>query len=298
MQRRHFIHNGSLFAAMALCSHQSLASLFRDPSWKIRMLTDNVGIFSEKGGTILFMLSKDGIIVVDSQFPDTAPHLIAALKEKTDQPFRLLINTHHHGDHSSGNIAFKGLVQHVLAHHNSKANQERVAREKETETQQLYPDQTFGTTWCEKFGKEEVCLHYYGEGHTNGDALVHFKKANIVHMGDLVFNRRHPFVDRSSGASINNWISVLDKAYNNFDKNTQYVCGHAAAGYNVVVGRDDIRLFSEYLGNVLRFTEKEIRSGKTKEEVIKATAIPGSPEWNGDGIERPLAAAFDELTVK
>ena len=153
MQRRIFLKNSSLvLAAIAVFSNKTIAQLIADPAWKITMLTDDIGIFTEKGGTILFYLSKDGIVVVDSQFPDTAPHLIDELKKRNQQPFRLLINTHHHGDHSSGNIAFKGLVQHVLAHENSKANQERVAKEKKNEDQQLYPDQTFGTVWCEKIG--------------------------------------------------------------------------------------------------------------------------------------------------
>ena len=84
------------------------------------MLTENIGIFSEKGGTIFFHLSKEGIVVVDTQFPDTALHLIDELKKKTEKPFKLIVNTHHHGDHSSGNIAFKDLVTTVVAHQNLK----------------------------------------------------------------------------------------------------------------------------------------------------------------------------------
>ncbi|MES2850350.1 MAG: MBL fold metallo-hydrolase [Bacteroidota bacterium] len=299
MQRRNFIRNSSLIlASLALFSNKTIAQLLADPSWKITMLTDDIGIFTEKGGTILFMLSKEGIVVIDSQFPDTAPHLIDELKKKTVQPFRLLINTHHHGDHSSGNIAFKGLVTHVLAHANSKASQERVAKEKKNEEQQLYPDQTYTDTWCEKIGKEEICLHYFGAGHTNGDSIIHFKNANIVHLGDLMFNRRHPYVDKSSGASISNWIVLLDKTHNTFDEKTKFVCGHAAEGYDIVVTKDDLKLFGNYLGKVLDFVDTEIKAGKTKEEIIKATAIPGETEWKGGGIERPLGAAYDELTLK
>jgi cyclase len=299
MQRRTFLRNSSsILTALTLFSNKTFAQFIADPAWKITMLTDDIGIFTEKGGTILFFISKEGIVVVDAQFPDTAPHLIDELKKKSEQPFKLLINTHHHGDHSSGNIAFKGLVERVLAHENSKANQERVAKEKKNEDQQLYPDNVFGSTWCEKLGGEEICLHYFGAGHTNGDALVQFKKANIVHMGDLMFNRRHPFVDKSAGASISNWIVVLDKAYDKFDKKTKFVCGHAAEGYDVIAGRDDLKLFGDYLGKVLQFTDGEIKAGKTKEEILKATSIPGVTEWKGDGLERPLGAAYQELTSK
>ena len=297
MQRRSFLRNSGLtLASLAFLNNRTLARLMEDPAWKINMLTKEIGVFTEKGGTILFMLSKDGIVVVDSQFPEQSQHLIDELKKQSQQPFRLLVNTHHHGDHSGGNIAFKGLAAHVLAHENSKINQERVAKEKKNEATQLFPDQTYTTTWCEKIGNEELCLHYFGAGHTNGDSFVHFKKANIVHVGDLVFNRRHPFVDRSAGANISSWIKVLDTATSTFNKKTKFVCGHAAAGYDVIATRDEVKLFGAYLTKTLAFVAAEIKAGKTKEEIIKTTAIPGAPEWKGDGIDRPLGAAFDELT--
>jgi cyclase len=299
MQRKTFIRNTSLtLASLAFLSNKTIAQLLSDPTWKINMLTKEIGAFTEKGGTILFMLSKEGIVVVDSQFPEQSQHLIDELKNRSEQPFHLLINTHHHGDHTAGNISFKGLVPHVVAHENSKINQERVAKEKKNEDKQLYPDLVFSNDWCKKIGTEEICLHYFGAGHTNGDSFVHFKKANIVHVGDLVFNRRHPFVDRSAGANISNWIKVLDKAIATFNNKTTFVCGHAAEGYAIIITPEEVKLFGDYLGKTLQFVEGEITAGKTKEEILKATAIPGAPEWKGDGIERPLGAAFDELSNK
>jgi glyoxylase-like metal-dependent hydrolase (beta-lactamase superfamily II) len=299
MQRRTFLRNSSLtLTGLAFLSNQTLAQFLADPAWKIKMLNDTMGVFTEKGGTILFMIGKEGLIVVDSQFPEQSQHLIDELKKRSKQPFQLLINTHHHGDHTAGNISFKGLVSHVLAHENSKSNQERVAKEKKNEDQQLYPDQTYTTTWCQPAGKEEICLHYFGAAHTNGDSFVQFKKANIVHTGDLVFNRRHPFVDRSAGANIASWIQVLDKADKTFNNKTTFVCGHAADGYDIIVTKDDIKAFRDYLGKVLLFVGEQVKAGKTKEEILKATEIPGAPEWKGDGIERPLTAAYEELTAK
>ncbi|MGE5108116.1 MAG: MBL fold metallo-hydrolase [Sphingobacteriales bacterium] len=298
MQRRQFIQSTALtLGALTIAQQKIVAAFFENP-WKIKMLTDNIGIFNEKGGTIAFLLAKNSIAVVDAQFPDTAPHLIDELKKKSDKPFEVLINTHHHFDHTGGNIAFKGLVAHVLAHTNSKANQERVAKEKKNEDQQLYPDQLFGDTWCQKVGKEKICLHYFGPGHTNGDALVHFQHANIVHMGDLVFNRRHPFIDKSAGASIKNWIDLLDKATNKFSKTTTYIFGHSGTGYDITGTADDLKAFGDYLCKVLQFVEGEIKSGKTKEEILKATIIPGAPDWKGDGIDRSINAAYEELTSK
>ncbi|HQW91488.1 MAG TPA: MBL fold metallo-hydrolase [Ferruginibacter sp.] len=299
MQRRSFLRNSGLtLAALALLNKESLAAFLNDPAWKIKMLTDDIGIFTEKGGTIAFYLSREGAVVVDSQFPDSVQHLIDELKKKSEKPFRLLINTHHHGDHSGGNIVFKDLVPHVLAHANSKINQQQSAIKQKTEDKQLYPDQTYTDTWCEKIGKEKICLHHFGAGHTNGDSFIHFTRANIVHVGDLVFNRRHPYVDKSAGADIASWIKVLDKAVKTFSKKTTFICGHAGQGFDVLLKADDLKAFGEYLGNVLKFTEAGIKAGKTKEEILKATEIPGSPEWKGSGIDRPLGAAYTELTVK
>jgi len=299
MQRRSFIKNTAFtLGALALFNQQTLANLLAEPTWKIQMLTDDIGMFTERGGTILFMVTKKGVVVVDSQFPDTAQHLIEEIKKKTTKPFRLLINTHHHGDHSGGNIAFKGMVQQVVAHANSKINQEAAAIKQKTEAKQLYPDETFTDSWSKKVGKEKIRLHYFGAGHTNGDCFVHFEHSNIVHTGDLVFNRRHPFVDKTAGANISNWIQVLDTATQKFDNNTIYISGHAATGYENILKKDEVLLFRDYLGNLLTFTGAALKAGKTKEEILKATEIPGSPGWKGDGISRPLTAAIEELTGK
>jgi len=286
MNRRNFIQNSAVaFGALTLAQQNLLAGLFD-------------GIFTERGGTIAFLLSKKGMVVVDAQFPDQSKHLIDELKKRSYKPFDLLINTHHHGDHTSGNISFKGIVPHVLAHANSLTNQKNVAIANKTEDKQLYPDQTYTDTWTQKIAKEKINLSYHGAGHTNGDSFVHFQHANIVHCGDLVFNRRHPFVDRSAGANIKSWIDVLDKGVNKFDSNTIYVFGHAATGHEVTGKADDLKKFGDYLGKVLQFTEGEIKAGKTKEEIMKSTSIPGADEWKGDGIERPLQAAYEELAMK
>ncbi len=298
MLRRSFLQNSALaFGALTLAQQKLLTAFFEDP-WKITMLRNDVGIFTEKGGTIAFLLSKKGIVVVDSQFPEQSKHLIDELKKKSEKPFKLLINTHHHGDHTAGNISYIGIAEHVLAHENSKKNQETAAKIQKTEDKQLYPDQTYTDTWCQKFGKENICLSWHGAAHTNGDSFVHFEHANIVHCGDLVFNRRHPFVDRGAGANIKSWMEVLEKGVNKFDKSTIYVFGHSATGYEITGKADDLKKFSDYLGMVLKFVEGEIKAGKTKDEILKAAEIPGAGEWKGDGINRPLMAAYEELTAK
>lgn len=300
MQRRKFIRQvGLSAAAISFLNHPLFSALLHQgQAWKINMLTDTVGVFSEKGGTILFLLTKKGVVVIDSQFADAAAHLIDEIKKKTDQPFRYLINTHHHGDHTSGNIAFKGLVKHVVAHENSYANQKAVAIKSKTEDKQLYPDWTFGDDgWSKKLGAEEIQTYYFGAGHTNGDSIIHLQNSNIVHMGDLVFNRRYPYIDKSAGASIKNWIKVLHRTDQTFTAETRFVFGHSGDGYDITGTKADIMAFKDYLEKLLEFGKKEIlQSGKTKVEFLKNTTIPGVTEWKGDGIERSLNAVWEELT--
>jgi len=304
MNRRSFIHSTALtFGALTLARQKIFSTLFTKPNGTVappylfHMMTDKIGVFTERGGTIGFLIDKKGIAVVDSQFPDTAPHVVSELQKKGDT-IRYLLNTHHHGDHTGGNIAFKGLVNHVVAHRNSKKNQERVAIANKTLDKQLLPDKTFSDTWAKNMGDERIAMHYFGPAHTNGDSIIHFENTNIAHMGDLLFNRRHPFVDRSAGANISNWISVLHDALRMFDRHTTYIYGHAADGHNIVGNADDLKKFGDYLEAVLKYTESEIKAGKTKEAFLTTTSFPGQGEWKGDGIVRPLGAAWDELMAK
>ena len=305
MNRRLFLQNTALtFGALTLARQNVFSALFTKPNgaapppWMFHMMTDKIGVFTESGGTIGFMIDKKGIVVVDSQFANTAPHAIAELQKKSEASIKYLLNTHHHGDHTGGNIAFKGLANHVVAHENSKKNQKRVAISQKNLDKQLLPDKTFADIWHRYVGEESIKMHYFGPAHTDGDSFIHFENTNIVHTGDLVFNRRHPFVDRSSGASIKHWIKVLHRAIKFFDAKTTYIFGHAADGYNVVGNADDLNKFADYLDAVLKFTEGEIRAGKLKEGFLKTTSFPGQGEWKGDGIVRPLTAAWDELTAK
>ena len=297
MNRRNFIQKSALtIGAFSLLPNGLWAKSVTDTPYKIKEVRGGVSVFSEKGGTIAYLNSPKGMVVVDSQFPEQSQHLIDELKKQSTIPFKLLINTHHHGDHSAGNITFKGLVEHVVAHQNSLLNQKTVTQKQKTEEKQLYPDVTFSDTWRQKVGKERIKAYYFGAAHTNGDAIIHFERANVAHMGDLIFNRRYPFVDRAAGANINSWIKVLDKTLNTFDNETIFVFGHAFDPEKITGNKEDIKAFKDYLEKLLVFTDSQIKSGKSKEEVMKATAIPGVTEWKGDGISRGLQSAYEELT--
>jgi cyclase len=299
MHRRSFIRNTGLLSASALLLQKNaLANMLNTFDYNIKMLRNDVGIFTERGGTIGFLLSKDGIVVIDAQFPDTAQHLIDDLKKRSTNPFRYLLNTHHHGDHTSGNIAFKGVVEHVVAHENSLVNQKNVAEKGNILDKQLLPDMTFKDDWKLKIGDETIKADYYGAGHTNGDAVYHFEKANIFHAGDLMFNKRHPYVDRTAGANMTQWIKDLDKVTKKANKDSIIIFGHSLNPGEETGTLEDVKKFQDYLGKVLTFAEQEIKKGVPKEEFVKNTSIPGVTEWTGQGIERPLTAAYEELTLK
>lgn len=299
MHRRSFLRQGSLVAgASLLFQKQAIASFFQQPAWKINMLRNNVGVFTERGGTIAFLLDHKGIVVVDAQFPDQSQHLITELKNRSDKPFRYLINTHHHRDHTEGNISFKGLTEHVVGHENCLTNMKTVAEKANIVDKQLFPDITFSSDWKKKVGKEKIKAWYFGAGHTNGDAIIHFQHANIAHMGDLMFNRRHPVIDRSAGANIRHWSEVLEKTLNTFDNETLFVFGHAADPEKITGNKEDLKAFKNYLEKLVSFAEAEFKAGKTKDEFIKNTSIPGETEWKGDGIARALTAAYEEVSAK
>ncbi len=263
--------------------------------YKLKDLRGGVGVFTERGGTIAYLLTPKGLAVVDSQFPEQSNHMIGELKKLSEKPVQLLINTHHHGDHSGGNIAFKGIAEHVVAHSNSLKNQKVAAEKAKTEDKQLYPDITFTDTWKQKVGKETIKAHYFGPEHTNGDSIIHFEQANVAHMGDLLFNRRYPFVDRAAGASVKNWITVLDKTLSTFDNQTLFVFGHAFDPEKITGNKEDIKVFQDYLSKLWNFVEGEVKAGKTKEEVLKTTAIPGVTQMQGDGIQRSIQATYEEI---
>jgi len=302
LNRRNFLHYSSALTAATLLPGTRWFMSLMNAAGEMTLLRKNVGIYTERGGTMGWYIDEkeNAIVVVDSQFPEQAANCITLIREKLDRPIDYLINTHHHGDHSGGNIAFQEIAQKVLAHANSKANQERVAKERGLEDSQLYPDETYVDSWSKKIGGETVTLHYHGPAHTDGDSLIHFENANVVHMGDLLFNRRFPFIDRSAGASIENWIKLLAKARETFDRDTLFIFGHCREGLQVTGSLDDLKAKQQFFESLLTYVSRAIKNGATRQGLLEGApqTIPGAPEWQGGGIERPLGAAYDELTNK
>ncbi len=293
MHRRTFVQTSSL--VLPLTTLPSWMTRWMPNNYEMKLIRRNVGIFKEKGGTVGWLIQPGNIVVVDSQFREQAGHLIEEIRKREEAPIRYLINTHHHGDHTSGNIAFQNIARNVLAHENSRINQIASAKKNNTEAEQLYPDMIFTDRWQEKCGDETIDIQYWGPAHTNGDSIIHFQQANVVHCGDLVFNRRFPYIDKGFEARIDNWIQILQRLQTNFDNDTIFIFGHAAEGYEVTGGKEDLAAFADYLTALLEQVSSEMKAGRSKEQIMTIKSITGAPQWKGDGIERSLSAALEEL---
>ena len=305
LSRRRFLESatfGALLAGAARASGRTTQQApAAPPPTVFTALRRDVGIFTGRGGTIGWLITPDAVVIVDAQFPDTAKTCLDGVASRSGHAIDLLINTHHHRDHTAGNIVFEPQVAHILAQEHVPALQKTAAEQRKTLDDQAYADQTFETTWEQEFGNERVRLQYYGPGHTSGDAVVTFVRANVVHMGDLMFRGMHPFVDRPAGASIRNWITALEQVQRAHAKDTIYIFGHAMEGLGVSGTSAELLAMRDYFTAIVDHVQRGVAAGKSRDEVVALAALPHfetyssmSPEALGD----VLGVAFDELTSK
>jgi cyclase len=262
-----------------------------------RVLRRNVGIFSQRGGTIGWLVNAEGIAVVDSQFPDSARAFLDGLEGRGGRRLDVLVNTHHHGDHTGGNAIFREETHRIVAHARARELHAETAR---PEGDVGLADETFQDAWTLEVGDERIHARHYGAAHTGGDCTVHFERADVVHMGDLVFNRAYPFIDRVGGASVQGWVDLIDTAVAEHGADTVFVFGHARPGFGVTGSREDVRVQGDFLGALLELAEAAAQAGRSREEVLATESIPGFPEHQALN-ERlnagaALAVAFDEVT--
>ncbi len=320
MNRRDFLVRSSLLASAGLLARSSLLAQVAAPAppkpaapvTEFRPLRRGVGLFTGRGGTIGWLSTKDALAVVDTQFPDTAALCLAGLPGRDTRMIDVVINTHHHGDHTGGNGVFKPAARTIVAQANvpglmvaaaeraAKADRPGVSGPTTLDlAQQTYPDTTFSDVWRRDFGDEIVTAQYYGPAHTRGDVIVHFEKANVVHLGDLVFNRLYPVIDRPGGGSIRGWITRLEEAVKTYPADAIYICGHGSKAFGVTAVRDDLLVMRDYLSGLLAHVQREMAAGKSKAEIATLENLPGFDAFH---VPRPnrlgsnLSVAFDELT--
>ena len=301
MDRRSFLASSAIVGAGAFLPLNIFASLRRE--FTFQEIRRNVGYFSEKGGTIGWLANDDALIAVDSQYPDTAANCIAELRKKTSRPMDMLINTHHHGDHTGGNPAFKEYAQKIVAHENVPRLQLAAAERngQEAVDAQVTADTTYSNTWNETVGDEKVSLFYHGPGHTSGDSVVYFEKANVAHMGDLVFNRAYPYIDPGAGASMQNWITILMTTADQLPADTTYIFGHGNPKFGVTGTKEDVLRLGAFLEATIEYVQKGIQAGKSKEEIASLKVMPGFEEFDNPdwflALDFELNTAYDELTA-
>jgi len=297
LTRRDFVQRTLLGAVGAAFARPS-ALWARPTRQDFTILRRNVGIFVARGGTMGWLVNPSGIIVVDSQFPDTAEGFLAGLRERSALPIDVLLNTHHHPDHTGGNSVLRGSAARITAHVRSLENQRASARQRGVEADQAYPDTTFTDSWATEVGDERIRMKYYGPAHTGGDAAVFFERANVVHLGDLLNNRGYPNVDAGAGASVKGWIQVLESIASEHDSDTLYVFGHSEAGYPVTGSRDDLHYQRDYFAAVLASAEGSVRAGRSREEATGLESLPGFTHFGGTlpRLALALGLAYDEVT--
>jgi len=261
----------------------------------------NVGIFSGRGGTIGYLVTPDGAIAVDAQFPDTATACVEGLRQKSARGIQLLINTHYHGDHVGGNSAFRPVVKSIVQQERCAKLHKEFATKNNTVDQQAFADITFGESWSQTIGDEKVWARYFGPGHTGGDAVIFFEKANVLHMGDLMFNRLHPRVDRPSGASIRSWMTILENAAKSH-KDAIFIFGHGKAGAPVTGGPQELLHLRDYFTAVLDHVQKGLKAGQPQEQIVGIEALPKFEDFASSGqvltLKGTLTAAYEELSSK
>jgi glyoxylase-like metal-dependent hydrolase (beta-lactamase superfamily II) len=308
IDRRRFIKSSSLaLAATALDWRSLLAQGIRGAQAQqpdvLVLVRGTIGTFTGQGGTIGWHIDKKSVVVVDSQYPASAKICLDAVNARTtSRPLDYLVNTHHHADHTGGNPTFRPAAKKILAQVNVPRLQVEAARAAQAaqpgqpqQPEQVVADTTFEKTWSASVGDEKMSLKYYGPAHTGGDSVVTFEKANVAHVGDLVFNRRHPYIDRPGGASIANWMKVLDGTVADHDNGTIYIFGHAGPNFPVTGGKADLLYMRDYCSALLDFVRGEMKAGKPKEVIIKITdLLKGFPD-HGPLVERVLTAAYEEL---
>jgi glyoxylase-like metal-dependent hydrolase (beta-lactamase superfamily II) len=270
------------------------------PITEFKPLRRNVGIFTGRGGTIGWLASSSSLMVIDTQFPDTAAACLAGLPGRDRRTLDVVLNTHHHFDHTSGNPVFKPAARTIVAQANVPKLQFAAAEKAGNLDTQVFADTTFADVWRHEAGDEVVMAQYFGPAHTNGDSVMIFEKANVVHMGDLVFNRLYPYVDRPGGASVRGWVKRLEEIHGSFPADAIYIFGHGNSRFGVTGTRDDLLVMRDLLSALLERVEKGLAAGQTKDQITALENLPGFPDFHVPAPNRLtdiLGTVYAELTA-
>lgn len=210
----------------------ALVLLVAAPAWaqanraevevKATQVAGNVYMLTGMGGNIGVYVGDDGVVMIDAQYQGLADKITAAIAAVTEQPIKTLVNTHFHGDHTGGNAPFARNGVMVVAHENVRT---RLAANDKFDRDGL-PKVTFSDGLEVKAGSQSVRLQHYPNGHTDGDVVVWFPQANVIHAGDLFFVDRFPFIDLNAGGNVQGFIDNVRAVIAELDTQTQIIPGH------------------------------------------------------------------------
>jgi glyoxylase-like metal-dependent hydrolase (beta-lactamase superfamily II) len=241
----------------------------------------NVYMLQGRGGNIGVSVGPDGALLVDDQFAPLADKIRAALAGMVEGEIDLkfVLNTHWHGDHTGGNIAF-GPEAPIIAHANVRerlaTRQERALGVIEPSPPKALPVITFGDSVSIHFNGEEIRAIHLPHGHTDGDAVVYFSGSNVVHMGDDFFSGRFPFVDLSSGGSVQGLVVAVRGVLERLPPDVKIIPGHGPLS-----GREDLEAYLEMVEESLALVSVGIEAGKSLKE-LQAAGMPDQwADWGG-----------------
>jgi glyoxylase-like metal-dependent hydrolase (beta-lactamase superfamily II) len=257
---------------------------------KATPVAKTVYLLEGAGGNIGVSAGPDGVLIVDDQFAPLAPKIEAALKQLSPGKLKFVLNTHWHGDHVGGNAHF-GKDAPVIAHTNVR---KRLANQAETAKEAL-PVITFDDSLALHFNGDEIRVLHLPPGHTDGDSVIHFTGANVVHMGDLFFNGQFPFVDLGSGGDVAGYTKDVGEVLKKVPADAKIIPGH---GPLATVA--DLKRFHAMLVETTGLVQQAIATGKTLEQ-IKAAGVPEPWQAWGTGFistSRWLETCYNSLKPK
>ncbi|MFN7979452.1 MAG: MBL fold metallo-hydrolase [Vicinamibacterales bacterium] len=235
---------------------------------EVEKVKDNLYVLRGGGGNTAVFITASGVTVVDAKNPGWGTPILAKIKELTPKPVTMLINTHTHGDHVSGNVEFPASVE-VVAHANTRANMEKMPIFKEHNGQGM-AKRTFTDKMTIGKGADQIDLYYFGPGHTNGDAWVVFPALRTVHAGDIFAGKNLPLIDTANGGSQLQIADSLTKAYNGIKNVDTIINGHMPTQTTWA----DLKEFAEFNREITTWMQAELKAGKTPEQAAAAFTFP------------------------
>jgi glyoxylase-like metal-dependent hydrolase (beta-lactamase superfamily II) len=273
---------------------------FSKVQMKATKVAGNVYMLEGAGGNIGVSVGDDGLLIVDDQFAPLADKIRAALKGLADKKLRFILNTHWHGDHTGGNIAF-GPEATIIAHDNVR---KRLATEQKSTVfnsttpaspKEALPVITFDQSLSVHFNGEDIRAIHFPHGHTDGDSVIFFSASNVVHLGDDFFAGRFPFVDLESGGSVEGLIKNIGELVNKIPADAKLIPGHGP-----ISTLDDLKSYHRMLQQTTEIVRGKIAAGKTLDQ-IKSEGLPDDWKTWGTGFiktDRWVETIYKSLTAK